>query len=176
MVKCLEPQERTSFASKSEQFSYNTVQNAPDTSILLVSLKVFENELTSRDLVEGSCSSPLWFIAETERNVYLWRHGYSLDDADEFEFWVDIPALIQKRVDQLSRYSGANPFINPVWGLEVVDDEDIESDIAYLTALQDALPKILPHANALSRVNSEIYRELTGQGDDLEIVVLPSGK
>ena len=70
-------------------------QKLPKGCVLLGVLKSVENELRKRDLLgsEGEPTTPLWFLAETERNIYLWRSGKSIDDQRDFSFWVDIPAL-----------------------------------------------------------------------------------
>jgi hypothetical protein len=65
----------------------------------------------------GEAVTPLWFLAETERNIFLWRQGKSLDDVEDYEFWVDIPSLITKRRVQLESPQGLNPFTNPNWGI-----------------------------------------------------------
>ena len=91
----------------------------PKGCVLLGVLKSIENELRKREMlgISGQPTTPLWFLAETERNIFLWRSGKSLDDQRNYSFWINVPALIKKRRHQLKKPQGLNPFTNPLWGI-----------------------------------------------------------
>lgn len=151
-------------------------QNLPKGCVLLGVLKSVENELRKRDMlgVSGQPSTPLWFLAETERNIFLWRNGKSLDDHTDYSFWVDVSALIAKRRDQLSKPRGLNPFTNPLWGVAPYDDKLADQERDYLDSLDDLVGSVLKHAEALS-VASETIRSDIAQGSLPRLpVVLPS--
>ena len=93
----------------------------PKGAILADVLKTLEVQFQRRGMLPSGTESgpgmafhPLWFVAETERNVFLWRQGCSLIQQDEFEFWIDIEALISKRLNQLDSADPENPFLNPL--------------------------------------------------------------
>src|SRR5438128_1283697 len=91
----------------------------PKAAVLLEVVKPLEQRLRMRGLLRSNDSAtfhPLWFLAETERNVFLWRRGCSLGQQDQFEFWVDLRLLISKRLHQLENVDFENPFLNPGWG------------------------------------------------------------
>jgi hypothetical protein len=111
---------------------------------------------------------PLWFVAETERNTFLWRQGFSLSDVERFEFWVDLPVLIEKRRKQLSgEFSnfelGGNPFIGS-------SSSEINNDSQYLEQLEHVVQEILGIAHALCLAASTARTELK---IDRPKVVLP---
>ena len=152
------------------------VESLPTSAVSLDILKVLEVELLRRSILPprgDNTSHPLWFIAETERNVFLWRSGLSISQQDEFDFWVDLPAIISKRLKQLECQDSNNPFINPFWGISCEDGRlSIEAETAnqsthkeeteYLSTLLGVLSEILPHAHALSHVGSLLAAELAG--------------
>ncbi len=146
--------------------------------MLLGVLKSVENELRKRELLatEGQPATPLWFLAETERNIYLWRNGKSIDDQRDFSFWVDIPALIAKRREQLKRSQALNPFTNPLWGISQFDDKLTQQERDYLDSFEDLVASVLRHAEALS-VASETIRSEIAKGIEPRLpIVLPAGK
>jgi len=146
-----------------------------DNAVLADILKTLEQELQSRGLLptpDLDSFHPLWFLAETERNIFLWRNGFSLIQQDEFEFWVDLEALIQKRLAQLTQPDTANPFINPLWELSSSDADLIEREKEYLAHFIDALRKITAHAEALSKVASLIKEQVEPRGR--RKVILPN--
>lgn len=104
---------------------------------------------------------PLWFLAETERNIYLWRNGKSIADHGDFSFWVDIPALISKRRGQLARADSQNPFTNPAWGISHCSDRLTDDERDYLDSLDELVGTILKHAEALSVASETVRSELT---------------
>ncbi|RIL06850.1 MAG: hypothetical protein DCC75_10500, partial [Proteobacteria bacterium] len=130
--------------------------------ILADVLSTLEHELQRRGLVQKPAlgtHTPLWFIVETEINVCLWRKGLSLENRDNFEFWVDIPRLISKRILQLSEIDPANPFSNPAWGQEDGAASGAESsthEVRYLEALVQAIVPISDHLEALSEAASMV--------------------
>jgi hypothetical protein len=142
-------------------------------AVLWEVLRTMETQLQRKGLLpsvtEGSFH-PLWFLAETERNVFLWRRGRSLIDKDEFEFWIDVPRLVEKRLKQLESKDAANPFLNPLWGEAMSDPMLAENEKDYLLSLIEVLEHVGPHAHGLSKVGSEVRKELMGR---VEKVVLP---
>jgi hypothetical protein len=134
-------------------------------------LKAIETELCKRELLgpAGSLATPLWFIAETERNVFLWRNGKSIGDLRSYSFWIDIHKLIAKRRDQLGRTKGFNPFVNML-----PNSGGIEFEIRYLDALEEIADTIFVHAEALSRASERTRMEITAdRPDERELVILP---
>jgi hypothetical protein len=143
--------------------------------VLLGILKSIETELRNRNHLwsSGPPPTPLWFLAETERNVFLWRSSQSLDDARKYSFWVDIRALISKRREQLSRPQDSNPFTNPLWGSGALDESLVDRERDYLDALEDLIPTAFRRAEALSRASESLRLEIdpeAGRG----MVIIPS--
>ena len=157
---------RTDTMHKSE---HHTV---PTTAVLLHLLKTLEARLVERALVAAprAAGSPLWFIAETERNVYLWRRGLSLKDASLFEVWIDIPTLLAKRLRQLrAETREPNPFTTGLWGAEA---EGIRDEEEYLLSFESAVTPLIAHAHALSKVGEALSREHS-RNESLTTIVLP---
>jgi hypothetical protein len=149
----------------------------PHGAVLLGVLKSVESELRRRELLglSPSSASPLWFLAETERNVFLWRSGRSLDDSRYYSFWVDVPALITKRREQLSKPGGLNPFINPLWGSAPLDSNLIRTEFDYLETVEDLVTTVFKQAEALSHASESIRKELEREDVAPRIaVVLPA--
>ncbi len=147
-------------------------QNLPEGAVLLGVLKAVETELTRRELLgsAGSLATPLWFIAETERNVFLWRNGKSISDHRSYSFWIDIRKLITKRREQLGRSKGFNPFVNTL-----PNSGGIEFELRYLDAIEDIADTIFLHAEALSRASERARLEVMDERpDSRELVVLPT--
>lgn len=153
-----------------------SAQKLPKGCVLLGVLKSVETELRKRDMLSaGTISvSPLWFLAETERNIYLWRNGKSIDDQQDFSFWIDITALISKRREQLKRASVLNPFTNPLWGASQFDNKLVEQERDYLDSFEDLVHSILKHAEALSVASETIRSDLAKSIEPRLPVVLPS--
>lgn len=156
-----------------EQLCISSEHLIPKDCLNLDVLKSLEIELQTRGIVLNPLNfsvHPFWFVAETERNVFLWRNGLSLDKKDYFEFWVNVRKLGQKRLDQISRYDLGNPFLNSNWG----DQDSAQSkESEYLQTFIDVISKIELHAHALSRVGSMLARELSGIKEERRIIVLP---
>lgn len=169
--------------SSSRTSSYSSVHNRahirqalPAEAMLLGLLKTVETRLQERRLIGNlapqSCN-PLWFLAETERNIFLWRRGCSIVQQDEFEFWVDPFLLINKRARQLARSDPENPFLNPLWGSVTSPLDGGQREVDYLEALARAFATLGGHPHALSVVGSLLAEE-QGEAGTREIVLLPT--
>lgn len=159
--------------------SYKTerpITSLPETAVTLNSLKVLECELQRREFLRTTGCFPLWFHAETERNIFLWRRGCSLIQLDEFDFWVDIPKLIEKRFEHLARPQGDSPLSNPYWGISSASNAGAEVEKRYLEDLIASLRSIQSHAHALSVVAGEVCRELGIENLEREVVILPTAR
>jgi hypothetical protein len=152
------------------------VQEAPQGSILLGVLKSVETELRKRDLlgVSHESATPLWFLAETERNVFLWRNGKSIDDHRDFTFWVDVKALVTKRREQLERNKGFNPFIHSMWSTLPEDTHAIAREHDYLDTIEELTTSVFKHAEALSQASESVRLELAPNSKARVEVVLPT--
>jgi hypothetical protein len=139
-------------------------------AILLGVLKSIEKELRARGFLGDSFQEamPLWFLAETERNIFLWRSCLSIDDANEFSFWVDVPALIAKRRRHLSRCDGFNPFVNPS-----PRETGAEMELRYLDHLEDLGESVLAKAAVISRASHDLRRHLEPSSPICPTIVLP---
>ena len=146
----------------------------PGHGVLLTLLKSFEEELQQRACLPQGRSSdfnPLWFFSETEVNICLWRRGCSIIERDDFCFWVDCAALIEKRISQLRAADPTNPFHNQFWGFAFYDETVIARETDYLLSLGALLKKSASHLYALSVVQHEIalsYDEM-----EREVILLP---
>lgn len=151
--------------------------SAPPGSILLGVLKSIESELRRRDLlgIPGHNTTPLWFLAETERNVYLWRNGKSIDDHRQYTFWIDVKALLLKRRQQLQRSKGFNPFIASGCASAPHDGDAVRNEHAYLDCIEDLAGSIFKHAEALSKASESVRAELAPDTAERVSVVLPVG-
>ena len=160
---------------KTAPATHGLVQSVPPGAVLMRVLKTVENELRRRKMI-GNCHetvTPLWFLAETERNIFLWRQGKSLDDMNEFEFWIDLPKLLSKRRAQLENPQGLNPFTNPHWGNSPLDTRTVQQERDYLDDIEDLAECIIPHAEALSKASLAVQAEFSKQTDTALKVLLP---
>ena len=141
-------------------------------------VKILETELQKKQLLDAKTDvlNPLWFLAETERNVFLWRNGFSLEQEDEFDFWIDLPALIQKRLNQLSSFDTENPFMNPLWGLSIADGDTVKREEQYLKSLFRLVTEVQVHLEALSLAAAVVAREISPNEENKEVVILPVKK
>src|SRR6187431_829960 len=67
-------------------------------------IRTAEIRMQQRGMLPGGQSlshNPFWFLVETEKNVFLWRSGSSLAEKEQYDFWVDIDSLLNKRLRQL---------------------------------------------------------------------------
>lgn len=147
------------------------------TSVRTEVLRKLETEMCERRLLPEAAASlvnPLWFLAETERNTYLWRRGLSIIQEDEFEFWIDVEKLISKRLRQLDSPEQGNPFHNPLWSIWENDSESLRIEREYLQSFSEQWQRISLHAHALSCVAAEIEASL-GAERGRKVVVIPAG-
>lgn len=152
-----------------------SIQHVSESAILAGTLQTLEQRLQKRNLLKlkGKCSFyPVWFLAETERNIFLWRHGYSLAQLDLFEFWIETESLILKRLKQLDRFQAENPFLNPLWGSVAIDPDSAQHEKEYLNDFLECLQPLTPHAHGLSVAASTVKRDLSGSSGQ-DVVVLP---
>jgi hypothetical protein len=142
--------------------THKNVQSADSGIILLGILKSVEQELRGRQLIgdPSQDATPLWFIAETERNVYLWRNGKSIDERSQYTFWIDIRALIEKRREQLRRSRGFNPFINSMSTVGTNSSLGVQAENQYLDCLEDLASSVFRHAEVLSHASESVREEL----------------
>jgi hypothetical protein len=149
----------------------------PQSAVLLGVLKAIECELRSRHQLgttPTTSATPLWFLAETERNLYLWLTGTGLANASRTVFWVDTNALICKRRKQLSRHSnsfatyGFNPFIT-----RDQNSGEPNNEGSYLDELERLGCEIFKRAAMISRISDSLYDELIPPGKARKRVVLP---
>lgn len=150
-----------------------SVQKCTPASVLLDTLTLTEKQFVERGMLPGAGGFPLWFTAENERNVFLWRNGLSLGDKDRFQFWVDIPKLIEKREIQLRNAAENDPFTNTWWGMSAFDRTSAEEELAYLDALSSLLADLCPHLHALSQASIRVMREMGHEFSERPVVVLP---
>jgi len=151
-------------------------QSLPEGALLLSVLKTLEIQLQKRGLIRKHKQDrfyPLWFLAETERNIYLWRHGLSLTKQNEFEFWVDLEALVAKRLDQLAESVNEIDSMNAGLGYGVLDRDLALREREYLLTLVEVISKIQKHASALSHVGLIVEKEIIPNSTPRTQVVLP---
>ena len=165
---------------KNAQITAQTSAAPPPETVTLDVLKLIERRLNDRRLLSNPQSasfSCLEFLAETERNVFLWRNGHSIGDADHFDFWLNVPALIEKRVKQLrAGGDGENPFLNPLWGVTTFNPANADREVEYLLSFRETYGKVAGHAHALSQIAIVLRNEYSAERGSRPTVVLPSGK
>jgi len=158
--------------AQSKNFIVQT-EHPPKDTVLDQVLKTVELQFQAKGLLAGFDPEnfhPIWFLAETERNVFLWRNGFSLANHDEFEFWLKPRELIEKRLTQLERSTLDNPFLNPSWGSSLGEPAPREAERGYLSSFLALIDKVEAHAYALSLVASLLRRE---GGEIRDRVLLP---
>ena len=168
--------DQNSNSHNNEQNSVQSLPEIPDCALLLDILKTMESQFQKRGFLPHSnkgAIQPLWFIAEHERNLYLWRNGYSLNELDQFEFWVDIEYLAQKRIYYLEMLKEGFSFSNPLWGLTLPSHESILAELKYLGTFLKATKKIEKHVWALSRAGMLLREELHPSEQTRKTVLLP---
>ena len=116
----------------------------------------------------SSRGTPLWFLGEMERNTYLWRKSLSLADADQFEFWVDLPLLVEKTLQKLLLDGSDNPLSNPLWSVDSYDPALRKGESAYLESILEEYLPLCAHLHAWCLACSHVEG-----GEDLPRVVLP---
>lgn len=153
-----------------------SAQKPPSDAVTIEVLKMMELHLQRRGLIPESVGSAfryLWFVAETERNVFLWRNGLSISDASRFEFWIDVAELIEKRISQLDRGCEDNPFINPLWGSAEPTREASEKEKHYLEIFLEIYNRSAKQAHALCAMSKIISKELDRQHQEQVPVLIP---
>jgi len=139
--------------------------------MLLELLKSVEVELVTRRMISGQAPScPLWFLANLERDVFLWRSGRSVADKREFEFWINPHTLIQKRTDQLTS-SGRVLFPQTLFGSSGNDSESVQDEIDYLEELGDKLSSVQNHLEALSSAASIVLSTMSQQPTRNQVIL-----
>ncbi len=150
-------------------------------ALTLEGLQILEKRLLQRRLLPqplgALANNPIWFIAETERNIFLWRNGLSLADQFRFEFWVDYQALIELRLQRLENVDSENPFLAPLWGQSLPEGTTAEHSITqqevnYLKTFLHAMQKIESHARALCETSSILAADL-GQTERPARILIP---
>jgi hypothetical protein len=154
--------------AKNVQFK---LESLPRCTVPLDSLKTLENQLSARGLLISSQFYPLWFHAETERNVFLWRKGCSLIQADEFDFWIDARRLVDKRLRQLESPS-VNPLSTPLWESGSIQNSDVQAERQYLEDFRTWLVRGEKHLHAMSIAGRMVANEIHHSAK--EIVLLPA--
>ena len=158
--------------NKIEQSSTNKCSRAVSAEIL----KTAEIRMQQKGMLPGGKAlnhHPLWFFVETEKNVFLWRSGFGLNNKEDFDFWVDLETLVHKRLSQLERSELSDPAEFSFSEFKLDNDPKI-SEKEYLIALKENILPILNHLSALSEVQSEIIAEGTRLKSNR--VVLPLSK
>ncbi len=161
---------------KNAQTRELALKKVQSSAVHLSILRTLETELQKRDKLPQSTISqsiPLWFIAETERNIFLWRTGRSIIEKDNFEFWIDIPRLIDKRLNQLKSQDENNPFLNPYWGTTTPEGSLIHEETLYLNEFKTVIQNINIHLNALSIATSNALKTIIPGFSEKEPVLLP---
>ena len=162
---------------KTAQHSEVSPAQKSNGTVLAENLRTLETEFERRGFLKRSPEdlfNPLWYLAETERSIFLWKRGCSVIEQDDFEFWINVPALIRKRLAQLANYDAQNPFLNPLWGVVTSSDSiNSERERQYLESFLDAIHRIHLQLSALSEVGSLLLHEQ--KGSTRERVVLPQG-
>lgn len=163
---------------KNEQNEASDTQELQLNGLALDNLKQFEEALLSKGILHKRGNfNPIWFLAEMERNVYLWRTGNSIQDSDDFTFWVQPRKLISKRLHQLESSDSENPFINSLWSIGSLDPSEIERERRYLIDFLELYEASSNHLEALSTV-SELVSTLIKKSNDnhkkKQIVSIPA--
>ena len=156
----------------------DTAKAPPPDAVTIDVLRLMELHLQRRGLIPeavGTTFRYLWFIAETERNIFLWRNSLSIEDARHFEFWVSVPALIKKRLAKLEIGGEENPFVNPLWGTAHGPGSS-ETEKNYLEIFLEIYERSSKHAHAISSMTRMIYRELGRETAELVPVTIPRAK
>lgn len=153
---------------KNEQPAAREMPKIPHEGILLNLFRTFESRLIEKCLLpcpQNLGLNPLWFLGETERNVFLWRNKKSIKDAEQYSFWLDVKKLISKRLAQLEASDPANPFLNPLWGSTSNNFDSHDSEQHYLTELLKLYVPAEAHLAAISAVQALVYSISDSSGE-----------
>lgn len=184
MINTAAPKSPAPGPFKNEHLGSKSAQSLPAWAVLLDVVRNLEIQFQKRGLLGPAGAfthTPIWFLAETERNVFLWRNGLSLTEEASFEFWVDLRALVEKRLLHLnSRDQPDNPFLNPLWGISAAPTQGdlAANEEQYLAAFSELARKIEEHIHALSHFGSVLQQKLNHGDNERHIILLPwrSGK
>ncbi len=159
MVTLADLFQNTDLLNISERTLNNAPQIAsqviPESGLLMSYMKKFENTLTHRGLLPAlhtNTFNPIWFLAEMEQNIYLWRKGLSIDNLNDYYFWLDPKILISKRLTQLENKDITNPFLNPLWGSGTTNDEITGQEQRYLERFLELYKHAEIHLGAISLI------------------------
>ena len=144
----------------SEHPERTEIPKIPENGVQLGLFRTFENRLIERSLVPNPQTlniNPLWFLGETERNIFLWRNKKSIKDAALFSFWLDVRKLASKRLAQLENHDLENPFLNPLWGSPGGTIDTRDGERRYIQELLKLYGPAEPHLTAISTVQCIIY-------------------
>jgi len=165
---------------KNERPPTTEVPKVPQEGVLLNLFRTFENRLIEKCLLpppQNAGINPLWFLGETERNVFLWRNKKSIKDAESYSFWLDVRKLISKRLAQLENKDPENPFLHPLWGSTAQHTDGRDSERHYLTELLRLYVPAEAHLAAISAVQALVSTISSTEGDPKynpsKIVLIP---
>ena len=134
-----------------------TLGDLSETSVTLNTLKATERALVKKELLPKNSAfqeTPIWFLAETERNVFLWRNGLSLTDSPNFEFWFDPIELASRQLGKLLErpHSDERAEYKELPGLFSgnISNQQESISLDYLERFVSAWKLIGPHLHALS--------------------------
>ena len=178
MVTSLNGAAEPSSVDKIVQKLSDSARQPPPDSVTIDVLRMMELHLQRRGLIPAAVGTNfryLWFIAETERNIFLWRNSLSIEDARRFEFWVSVPDLIKKRLAKLDIGGDENPFVNPLWGT-THGPGNSETEKHYLEIFLEIYERSSRHAHAISSMSRMICRELGRETAELVPVTIPRNK
>ncbi len=143
--------------------------------VLTETFKMFEEELREKGVVQKA-GYPLWFFAETEENVYLWKKGVSIEEKERYEFWINLKTLLKKRQEQLSRDKDFNfPFFNFQASFEGggrKDTDIVEEEKRYLLSLEKILHNSFIHLQFISALKSVLTNR---EGAKERVILLELG-
>ena len=137
-------------------------------------LKALENQLVKRGVlpVSGNTVTPLWFCAETEERLYMWRTGTSIANKHRFSFWVRPPNLIEKRSSHLRRLREDEQEQFSLSCLSPPLGKCLEAEELYLNCLSETIKPLLSHSHALSKVETTIIEECASEEAPKDILLL----
>lgn len=136
-------------------------KNVPAGSIMLGALRPFELALQERNIITHVSPVPLWFLAETERNTFLWKNGLSLVHSCYFDFWVQVDDLIEKRKSQLDRVTPDNPFSGVLLGSTTIDPSSIDLERNYLEDIKAHFSRISLYAECLCHATNSVLEQMS---------------
>ncbi len=159
---------------KIERARHFTTHRVPAYPVSLEALKLTEEQLRRRALIAHSSSEdfyPLWFLAETERNVFLWQHHFSLSDMSLFHFSIDIDALIEKRMRHISSGNSFNSLDDGFDQASSTQGWRNNRERDYLRSLQQTLQPLMPHLSALSSTISDLENSNPASAEAINLVL-----